>query len=318
MPLPKPTLDNRRYDQLVGEGRALIPRLAPAWTDQNASDPGITLIELGAWLSEQAIYRFDRVSDEALRAFVRLVGVEPRMPAVARDVVAIRNGNVGGLALPPRMQLADAAALPRFETTRALFASPCNLVSVMTGAATLTDASAANAALAPFDAFGARPRPDHALYLGVDQALDAAGATLALHVWTQDWQADAATQAALQAEHDARPPRQPRGRYRPTRRGGPRTPRAIASRPTGGCTIACARFGNSMPAPAGGSRFSMWRTRPAPFRSAVLCASPRRWATRRRRPARPSSSAAASCAAASSAHRGWSTSLSTRCRASTP
>jgi hypothetical protein len=71
MPLPKPTLDNRRYDQLVGEGRGLIPRLSPAWTDQNASDPGITLIELGAWLSEQNMYRFDRVSDEALRACPR-------------------------------------------------------------------------------------------------------------------------------------------------------------------------------------------------------------------------------------------------------
>lgn len=203
MPLPKPTLDNRRYDQLVGEGRALIPRLAPAWTDQNASDPGITLLELGAWLSEQNIYRFDRVSDEALRAFVRLVGIEPRMPAVAQAVVSILNDNGAGLALPARMQLADAASLSRFETTCALFASPCRLVTVMTGAAALTDASAANAAQTPFDAFGARPRTGHALYLGFDQALDAAGATLALHVWTDRWQVDAATQAALQAEHAA-------------------------------------------------------------------------------------------------------------------
>ena len=203
MPLPKPTLDNRRYDQLVGEGRALIPRSAPAWTDQNASDPGITLLEFGAWLSEQNIYRFDRVSDEALRAFVRMVGVEPRMPTVAQAVVSIHNGNAAGLALPPRMQLADAASLPRFETARALFASPCRLVSVTTGASALTDLSAANTALTPFDAFGARPRPGHALYLGFDQALDAAGATLALHVWTDRWRTDPATQAALQAEHDA-------------------------------------------------------------------------------------------------------------------
>src|SRR5712671_5244160 len=99
MPLPKPSLDNRRFDQLVGEGRALIPRLAPRWTDQNASDPGITLLELGAWLAEQNIYRFDRVSDEALRAFVRLIGIEPAMPATARTVVSIGNGNAAGVAL---------------------------------------------------------------------------------------------------------------------------------------------------------------------------------------------------------------------------
>jgi predicted phage baseplate assembly protein len=203
MPLPEPSLDNRRYDQLVGEGRALIPRLAPEWTDQNASDPGITLLELGAWLAEQNIYRFDRVSDEALRAFVRLVGVEPRMPGVAQAVVAIVNRNPAAVALPARMQLADAASLPRFETTRALFASPCRLVSVMAGATTLADASAANAALAPFDAFGARPRPGNALYLGFDQPLDAAGETLALHLWTDHSRQDAAVQAALRAEHDA-------------------------------------------------------------------------------------------------------------------
>lgn len=203
MPLPKPTLDNRRYDQLVGEGRALIPRLAPAWTDQNASDPGITLIELGAWLAEQNIYRFDRVSDEAVRAFVRLLGVEPRMPAVAHAVVCVVNGNASGEQLPARMQLADAASATRFETTHELLASPCHLVSVMTGAAALTDVGAANLALTPFDAFGARPRPGHALYLGFDRALDGAGATLSLYVWTGHWPADDATRSALQAEHDA-------------------------------------------------------------------------------------------------------------------
>lgn len=201
MPLPKPTLDNRRYDQLVSEGRALIPRLAPAWTDQNASDPGITLLELGAWLAEQNIFRFDRVSDEALRAFVRLVGIEPRMPVAAQAVVSIRNGNPSGVALPARMQLADAGGVPSFETTLALFASPARLTRVMTGAAALVEVTAANAALSPFDAFGRRPRPGHALYLGFDQALDAAGATLALHVWTDHWHTDAATQTALRSEH---------------------------------------------------------------------------------------------------------------------
>ncbi len=202
MPLPKPTLDNRRYDQLVSEGRALIPRQAPAWTDQNASDPGITLVELGAWLAEQNIYRFDRVSDETLRAFVRLVGIEPRTPAVARTVVSVVNGNAAGVALPARMQLTDAASTPRFESTRELFVSPSHLISVMTGGNTLTGASAASLALAPFDAFGGQPRPGHALYLGFDQALDAPGATLSLYVWTHHWRADAATRAALQAEHD--------------------------------------------------------------------------------------------------------------------
>ena len=203
MPLPRPSLDNRRWDQLVAEGRALIPRLAPAWTDQNASDPGITLVELAAWLSEQNIYRFDRVPDEALRAFVRLVGVEPRMPLVARTVVAVHNGNAAGVALPARLQLADAGGSARFETTRAVYAATAGLVAVRTGPLGQVDASAANAAATPFDAFGARPRSGHALWLGFDQPLDAPGQTLALHVWTEHWAQDAATASALQAEYDA-------------------------------------------------------------------------------------------------------------------
>ena len=210
MPLPKPTLDNRRYDQLVAEGRALIPQLAPSWTDQNASSPGITLIELGAWLTEQNVYRFDRIADEGLRAFVRLVGVEPRMPTVAHTVVAVRNANPAGLALPARVQLADAASLPRFETREPLFTSPCMLVRVATSSDAGTDDAdrsgdhtADNLALAPFAAFGTRARPGHALYLGFDRALDAPGATLSLHAWTDCWQADTATRSALQAEHHA-------------------------------------------------------------------------------------------------------------------
>ncbi|MDB5897431.1 MAG: putative rane protein [Ramlibacter sp.] len=199
MPLPKPTLDNRRFDQLFGEGRSLLPRLAPAWTDQNYSDPGITLLDLGAWLSEQQIYRLDRTSDEALRAFVRLTGVEPRMPQVARTVVCIAHSEPLPLALPDRLQVGTAGQA-LFETTEPLLASPARLVRVL-GDRQLADQTAANQARSVYLPFGPRPRIGHALYLGFDRALDAPGATLALHAWTERWQDDAATAEALRAEH---------------------------------------------------------------------------------------------------------------------
>ena len=50
MPLPLPNLDTRRWTDLVAEGRSLVPRYAPTWTDHNAHDPGMTLFELLAWL----------------------------------------------------------------------------------------------------------------------------------------------------------------------------------------------------------------------------------------------------------------------------
>ena len=61
MPLPLPSLDTRRWSDLVAEGRALIPRYAPTWTDHNVHDPGIMLVELFAWIVEQLIYRANRI-----------------------------------------------------------------------------------------------------------------------------------------------------------------------------------------------------------------------------------------------------------------
>ena len=206
MPLPKPTLDNRSFDQLVAEGRALIPRLAPAWTDHNASDPGITLLELAAWLSEQNIFRFDRLSDEALRAFVRLVGIEPAAAGVAHTALSVVNGNAAGVALPVRLQLGDAAAAPRFETTQPLWASPAQLLRLWTGRpGALHEVTAAEAAGSGFDAFGKRPRRGHTLRLGFDRALDAPlapeGTRLSLYLRTGRWRDDDATRDALLAEH---------------------------------------------------------------------------------------------------------------------
>ncbi|MCC7576587.1 MAG: putative baseplate assembly protein [Methanomethylovorans sp.] len=78
MSLPKPDLDDRTFEQLVAEARTLIPRYSPAWTDHNESDPGITLIELFAWLSEIALYRIDRVTDEHRLKYLKLLGIRPQ------------------------------------------------------------------------------------------------------------------------------------------------------------------------------------------------------------------------------------------------
>jgi hypothetical protein len=75
MILPIPDLDDRDFDQLAGEARALIPRNLPAWTDHNPSDPGITLQELFAFLIEIGIYQLNRVPERSLRRFADLVSV---------------------------------------------------------------------------------------------------------------------------------------------------------------------------------------------------------------------------------------------------
>jgi hypothetical protein len=75
MPLPIPNLDDRAFDQLVDEAKALIPKHFPAWTDHNFSDPGIAFMELFAFLTENAIYQINRVPDRTLEHFASLLGV---------------------------------------------------------------------------------------------------------------------------------------------------------------------------------------------------------------------------------------------------
>jgi predicted phage baseplate assembly protein len=74
MALPLPRLDDRTYADLVEEARRLIPSFDPSWTDHNPSDPGITLIELFAWLTEMLLYRMDRVPEAHVRTFLKLLG----------------------------------------------------------------------------------------------------------------------------------------------------------------------------------------------------------------------------------------------------
>lgn len=73
MPLELPNLDDRTYDDLVQEALSLIPTYAPEWTNHNPADPGITLIELFAYLSEMLIYRLNRVTDANQAAFLKLM-----------------------------------------------------------------------------------------------------------------------------------------------------------------------------------------------------------------------------------------------------
>ena len=57
--LEVPDLDDRTWQDIVDEVRALIPHYAKEWTDHNPSDPGMALVELFAYLVEGLIYRLN-------------------------------------------------------------------------------------------------------------------------------------------------------------------------------------------------------------------------------------------------------------------
>jgi predicted phage baseplate assembly protein len=61
-----------------------IPRYCPEWTDHNLSDPGITLIELFAWLTDQMLLRFNQVPRKNYVAFLELLGIRLQPPKPAQ------------------------------------------------------------------------------------------------------------------------------------------------------------------------------------------------------------------------------------------
>src|SRR5215510_10163551 len=90
-----PQIDDRRYDSLLAEVRTRIarytPEWTPVWTDVNDSDPGITLVQLFAWLTDMLIYRMGKVPALNYLKFLELIGIElnPATPAQAEVTLPV-------------------------------------------------------------------------------------------------------------------------------------------------------------------------------------------------------------------------------------
>ena len=84
MPLPTPTLDDRHFQDIVDQVKSMIPRYCPEWTDHNVSDPGVTLIELFAWMTDMLLYRVNQAPDKNYIKFLELIGIQLEAPRAAR------------------------------------------------------------------------------------------------------------------------------------------------------------------------------------------------------------------------------------------
>lgn len=195
MALPVPNLDDKTFDQLVEEARALIPRYAPQWTDHNLHDPGITFLELFAWLAEMQIYGLDRVTDQHKRKFLKLVGVRPQPAKPAKVEVKFQiSPNRDSILLRKGAQVAaktlDTGEDIVFETDEEMWVLPVALQKIVTydghDFIDHTDANEHDGLF--YHAFGTNPQPDHALYLGLEyhQQLPGKTAKLWVNLYEQD------------------------------------------------------------------------------------------------------------------------------------
>lgn len=84
MSLPSPNLDTRKFQSIVDDVKRQIGLRCPEWTDHNVSDPGVTLIELFASMTEMALYRLNQVPEKNYIKFLEMLGITLEMPEPAR------------------------------------------------------------------------------------------------------------------------------------------------------------------------------------------------------------------------------------------
>jgi hypothetical protein len=134
MSLLLPILDDKPFARIAEEARALIPSATPEWTDHNVHDPGITFIELFAWLAEIQHYRLDRTSAASYARFFSLVGVTPVGARAAEVSVNFEfRPQAEGLFVPSNTKVWSIGneSLP-FQTTRDLYLTGARLKRVVT------------------------------------------------------------------------------------------------------------------------------------------------------------------------------------------
>jgi len=124
MPLTLPNLDDRRYQDLRDEALSRIPVYTPEWTNFNKSDPGVTLVELFAFLTENLLYRCNQIPDRNRKKFLSLLNV-PLQPATsAKGLITISNVKAAmqTVTLSPGVDV-RSGQVP-FQTTRGMDVLP--------------------------------------------------------------------------------------------------------------------------------------------------------------------------------------------------
>jgi predicted phage baseplate assembly protein len=177
--LPGINLDDRTFQDLVSEARTRISQACPEWTEHNVSDPGITLVELFAWMTELTIYRLNRIPDKLHVALLELLGIRLDPPSAAHADLRFRL--TGAAEEPVPVPRATEVGTPRtasdeptvFQTAQDFTIEPLRPSAyVLIRDRQVKNVAVADGAAKPHGgeqlAFGSPPQPGDALHLGFD------------------------------------------------------------------------------------------------------------------------------------------------------
>jgi predicted phage baseplate assembly protein len=186
-------IDDRTFADLVAEARTRIPRYTPEWTDFNESDPGMTMVELFAWMTELLVYRLNKVPQLNYYKFLELIGfeLEAARPAKAEITFPMQaTYALPTVTIPMATQVtadSDDEGPVVFELDRALVAITATLdaVQVMEPPMFKDVSTANNEAKTGFAPFGNLARSGAALLLGFKSSLAFPEVELDLAFFTQ-------------------------------------------------------------------------------------------------------------------------------------
>ncbi|MGA9380318.1 MAG: putative baseplate assembly protein, partial [Phormidium sp.] len=217
--LPKSNLDDRRFQDLVDECILRIPRYCPEWTNYNPSDPGLTLVELFAWLTDQMLARFNQVPRRNYITFLELLGIRLQPPTPAQTIVTFYLSTVFSdiYTIPAGIEVAtirtETEEAVVFSTERPLVIGKPSIRHFLTAEraeehpSSLRDRFVGSWTLNPSDEwegreislFNEQPQPGNCFYVVFDGEQPLEGNAIAIN-----FRGEAATSTGINPEH---PPR---------------------------------------------------------------------------------------------------------------
>lgn len=99
--------DTDTWRGAVSALRDQINTLYPEWTDYNLHDPGITLLELFAWLFQNQQYQSGRISAEHRKKYLKLLGIVPVQRQPSHTFVAVACGEAVRIPAGTRFYAGD-------------------------------------------------------------------------------------------------------------------------------------------------------------------------------------------------------------------
>jgi len=192
-----PKLDDHSYDSIVAEMRSRIsrytPEWQPVWSDLNDSDPGITMLQVFAWLGEMLAYRMNQVPALTYLKFLQLLGVELRAaePAEVQITFPMKPGFAKATTIVPLgtqvIAETEGGGPPLvFEATKALTVLRPDVVAVIAydGNLAYESATEANRKATSYRPFGPTASAGGALLIGFDATSAFPATELTIQAWT--------------------------------------------------------------------------------------------------------------------------------------